>query len=149
MSTVEAEVVQAIAPRQFPDYSHETKAETIILAQSIGAYKAHQQTGIPWQTIYRWLDQADRYSKGLHQNKLALADKLEKIANQSADLLLEDRLETANTRELLGAIHITIPAMQLLRGQPTEIRENVERAELSIILQTALDATNPQSTDSE
>lgn len=123
----------------YTDYSAERKAEVLLLIKATGnVMQVSRDTGIPRQTLYNWLEQEERYSQMLAQKQGPLADKLENIAHLSADLLTDGRLESASIRELLGAIHIAVPAMQLLRGEPTSITANIDRQELSVTLYSAL-----------
>lgn len=136
MAVQEAEITKS---QGYTDYSAERKAEVILLIKATNNItQVSRQTGIPRKTLYSWLEQEHRYGEIVTRKQGPLADKLENIAHLSADLLTDGRLADASVRELLGAIHITVPAMQLLRGEPTSITANVDRQELSVTLHSAL-----------
>lgn len=139
MAVAESELTNPTKSPGYTDYSAERKAEVILLIKASGNItQVARDTGIPRQTLYAWLEQEHRYAEIITRKQGPLADKLENIAHLSADLLTDGRLASASVRELLGAIHITVPAMQLLRGEPTSITANVDRQELSVTLHSAL-----------
>jgi len=145
MSAIEAEVVHG-----YQTYSHEVKAQAIAIieANNGSTFRAEKELGINRKTLDYWYQNKDRYGELLPKTKQLLIEKLGEHAHLLADSMPE-KIPTANLSQVATAFGIVVDKWQLLRGQPTEIRENIERSELSIILQTALDATNPQSTDSE
>lgn len=117
-----SQVLEARAPVTYQDYSVERKAEVLALVQANGGNvkRTADQTGIHHATIQYWIANPNRLA-GIQQHKVVeLAEKLENIANQCADLL-PAMLPAASVREVVGAMGQSIEKMQLLRGEPTSI----------------------------
>ena len=118
-------------------------------AEAIAAYDANghnlKQTArlldIHPETLRYWLKDADRYRNEFQPEKSAdLASKLENNAHNLADSIADHDLSIVPLAAKATALGIVIDKMQLLRGLPTSINADVERQELVIILQSALDA---------
>ena len=132
-------VLEREPPKVYQDYSLERKAEVIALVQANGGnvLQTARETGIPHQTIRLWLDKPERFSSLEKQKQEDLAKKLENQAHLYLDLAAGKAAEAPFNHLMTGA-GIAIDKMQLLRGQPTNITESVERQELVCILQSAL-----------
>lgn len=128
-----------MAERPYADYSAEYKAEVLALvdANHGNVQQTARDTGIPHQTIRFWLANSDKYSNVQTVKRLELSQKLKNIAHQCADQL-PGMLVTASVKEVVGAMAQSIEKSQLLDGLPTSITEQVERTDVTIILQSAL-----------
>ena len=67
-----------------------------------------------------------------------LADECEEIAWRLAQAMPE-KIGKASLSQMATSFGIMIDKMQLLRGLPTSITESVERQDITVILQSALD----------
>lgn len=106
------------------------------------------KSGIPDSTLSQWI-RAQTHGKNKNLPKLrneqglSLADNFEEIAFEVASVALR-RLRSKSADkipfgQLMTGGGIAVDRTQLLRGQPTNITENIERQELVFILQTALE----------
>lgn len=88
------------------------------------ASRAAKALGIPRVTLLQWRDgRVPATVADLRNGKKAdLSAKLEAIAHRCADLIPE-KLEGASLRDLVGALHIAVDKMRILRGDPTVITE--------------------------
>lgn len=99
-----------------------------------------KQVGIPTTTLYNWakgVSHPEASSNG--EQKRALADLLEEVARKIlADL--PGKLPSSDMRGAATALGIVIDKMQLLRGKPTEIVDDLNADERAKRLACLLDA---------
>jgi hypothetical protein len=96
--------------------------------------KTSRQTGIAERTIADWRDGYginDDVRQMVKEKSLILADELEAIAFMCVGVIPQ-KLETADLRDVVGAMSQSIDKSLLLRGQPTEIIRNTTDEELRI-----------------
>jgi transposase-like protein len=137
--TTEAAILEHRS-RQYQDYSPEQKAEVIAQCKTMGSKAVSRLRGIPRQTIDYWIKEQDRYAQIQPEITQELANKCENIAHNLADSIEDHDLSIVPLAAKATALGIVIDKMQLLRGLPTSINAEVERQELVIILQSALNA---------
>jgi hypothetical protein len=115
-------------------HSDKTKATTLTLLKiNRGSVrKTARVTGLPERTIARWRDgyaiNAD-VRQMVKDESLKLADELEAIAFMCVGILPQ-RLESAEVRDVVGAMSQAIDKSLLLRGLPTQINANITAEEL-------------------
>lgn len=111
-------------------YSDEEKAQALATYDACGSLtETSRISGIPDSTLSQWIAKRgvnDSIAEMREFKKRELADKLELIAHQCANLLPE-RIPEASVREIVGAMGQSIEKAQLLRGQPTEITSTFNR----------------------
>ena len=129
----------------YNDYSRERKGEILALYYANGQNlkQTALEVGINPATIRYWLDTGIEIQT---KTKADLAQKFENAANFYLDLA-EDKAAEAPFNHLMTGAGIAVDKMQLLRGLPTSITENVDRQELVVLLQTALGETISDSVD--
>lgn len=135
-------------------YSEREKAAALAIFDSTGNLsEASRISGIPDSTIHGWLQDKPTILNsdvpllraGYERPSESLADKFESIAHQATGEI-STRLRDPETvkeipiQHLLKASEVGAEKSQLLRGLPTSITDSVERQELVIILQNALEA---------
>jgi len=110
-------------------YSDEDKAVALAALEANGGNK--QRTAkdlcIPKSTLTEWANGSgakNAETELRHQKKADLANELEAIAHQLAGAM-GDKIANANLQQTATSLGITIDKMQLLRGKPTGIVENV------------------------
>lgn len=132
----------------YQDYSIERKAEVLALIQANDGniLQTSRDTGIPHQTIRRWVEYPERFSALQTEKQDNLLEKLDKRAHDLIDAM-PDKIPGASLSATATALGIVIDKSQLLRGLPTSINAEVERQELVIILQSALNAGGPEPID--
>lgn len=125
---------------QYRDYPEDLKAAVInAIEQNGGNVLATSKLfNLPRDTVNYWWHHSDRYVEIKHGKALSLADKLENLANSTADSLLEHDFSVVAARDKATVMGIAIDKMQLLRGQPTEIVENVESHKVLVLMAGAL-----------
>lgn len=139
MSTEEAaSLEQRVKP--YRDYPEELKASIIAAVHANGGnvLATSKLFNIPRDTVNYWWKHSDRFVDLQQPSAKNLADKLESIAHDTADSLADHDLSLVTARDKASVISVMVDKMQLLRGQPTNITESVERQELTVILQSAL-----------
>ena len=141
MAALEAEVVSS-RPPVYRDYSPEFKAEIIAQVKANGGstLRVSEETGIARQTIDYWIKQEEQYAQFRQQKQLDLATKYEFNLHRLTDSIASQDLESVPLGQKATAVGILTEKMLLLRGQPTSISANIERTELTVILQHALGA---------
>lgn len=117
-------------------YSDEFKAAALALLDAQGGKGSIKPTartlGIPRSTLSDWYNGRTNYSvpKLRHIKRDELSQQLIELAHISLDILTdEDKLASANVREVAIVLGIAIDKMQLLTGDATE---RVESKNLSI-----------------
>ena len=124
--------------RSYPD---EVKAALVaaIAANNGNVHGTAKLFDVPHDTAYYWWYNSDRYSEVQKQKgKLSLADGIEQIAEKARDSLLEHDFSIVSARDKASILGIAVDKMQLLRGEQTAIVGQVERTDVTVILQTAL-----------
>jgi transposase-like protein len=127
---------------QYPDVF---KAQALIKVEANegNVSKTARELGIPKDTLYDWVN-----SRGINPDVLEIqagvkgpmADEFERASRLYLQRAVKPEAieKTSGYYALLGAGD-AMKSAQLLRGQPTSITESVERQELVVILQTALE----------
>jgi len=138
MSTEAAQL--AVRAQSYRDYPVELKAAVInAIEQNGGNVLATSKLfNLPPDTVRYWWANSDRFREIQVTSSSNLADKLENIAHDFTDSLSTHDLQFVTARDKAGVLSVVIDKMQLLRGLPTAITENVERHDVAIILQSAL-----------
>lgn len=129
-------------PVAYQDYSLDRKAEVLALVEANGGnvLQTARETGIAFQTIQYWQANASRFTE-LRQEKLVdIGEKLEKTVHKLIDSVHDHDLSATPLGQKATAFGIVFDKLQLHRGLPTSINAEVERQELVLILQSALDA---------
>ncbi len=131
-------------------YSDSEKARALALYDLCGSLtETAKKTGIPDSTISQWnLAQRHANNKNLpklrNEAGLSLADNFEEIAFQVANVALRKLRSKGADKipfgQLMTGSTAAVTNSQLLRGLPTSINAEVERQELVVILQSALNA---------
>ncbi len=124
----------------YRDYSPELKAAVIQAIENNGGNVngTAQLFDVPRDTVLYWWRNRQRFTEVQQEKALALSDKLESIAHDQADSIACHDLSVVSLKDKATVLAITIDKMQLLRGQPTSITENIERQELTLTLQQSL-----------
>ncbi len=137
MSVAEAEIAKV---RPYQDYSIARKAEVIELVNLNGGnvLQTARETGIPHQTIRVWLQTPDRFTELQNRTQKELDVKLNKTVHKLIDSISDHDLTDVPLSQKSTAFGIVFDKLQLLRGQPTSITENIERQELTLVLNDAL-----------
>jgi len=134
-------------------YSDRERAAALALYDATGNLtEAAKVSGIPDSTLSDWLKGNRGLSNqdipllrnGYELRPLDLAARFDEIAHRATGELvgrLRNAKEAKNVPlpQLIRAAEISVDKSQLLRGQPTSITDVIERQELTIILQSALD----------
>jgi transposase-like protein len=146
------QVENTIQPRVIRTYSPEERANALALYDNLGNLEQVSNTlGIAKSTLHGWLNDPNNQSNLRTVKGQELAQKFENAANLFLDLAVK-KSRKAEFNHLMTGAGIAIDKMQLLRGQPTNISENIERNELTIVLQSALseviDVTPEHNSDS-
>jgi transposase-like protein len=137
---------------QYRSYPEETKAALVaaIEANNGNVHATAKLFDVPHDTAYYWWYNSDRYSEFQKRvGKLSLADGIELIAEKAKDSLIEHDFSIVTARDKAAILSVAVDKMQLLRGQPTSITESLDRQELTLVLQSALDEAidvTPEST---
>lgn len=124
----------------YRDWPADKKAEAIAAYETNGSLKQTARLlNIPAQTLRYWIESSDRYRNDFRPQQTAdLVSKLEFNAHNLADSIAEHDLSIVPLAAKATALGIVIDKMQLLKGLPTSITEQVERTDVTIILQSAL-----------
>lgn len=114
------------------EYSDEDKATALAALNANGGnvHRTAKDLGIPRATLARWSQGVAINSNvsNLEQHKKrVLADELEEIAQQLAGALA-GKMAEASLQQTATSLGIVIDKMQLLRGKPTAINEEVTDA---------------------
>lgn len=143
------EIIQLESPRldwSKRKYSDIEKASALITLDSNGGnlFRTSQELQIPRKTLESWAkDRAGNnwsVAEMRQENTKSVADMFEGIVRKYLTHA-DDPFVIASTtgRDAIFAAAIATDKMQLLRGLPTSITENVERNELTVILAGALE----------
>jgi hypothetical protein len=132
--------VAALA-RTYRDYPIELKAAVIAAIEQNGGnvLATSKLFNLPRDTVNYWWQHSERFVELKQTSSLCLADKLEAVAHNYIDSLAVHDLRLVTARDKASVAQIAIQNMQLLRGQPTSITENIERNDLTVVLASALD----------
>ena len=146
MSTELATIPTPQVSQTYRDYSPEFKAA------AIAAYEANdcnltgtaKELSIPFQTLDYWIRTADRRSQFQMGVKADLASEYEAIAFQTTRIAKEtlddpERAAKIPFAALMTGGAVATDKMLVLRNQPTSITLTIERQELTVLLQQALD----------
>jgi transposase-like protein len=138
MSAEVATLEQRTAP--YRTYPPEVKASIIAAIENNGGNvaKTAKLFCLPEDTVRYWWHNSDRYREVQGASGLGLADKLEVLAHANVDSLAAHDLSIVSYADKARGLGVIIDKMQLLRGQPTSITENIERQELTLTLQQSL-----------
>lgn len=141
MSTAEVKILEARS-QQYRDYPESLKGAVLqaIEANGNNVSATAKLFNIPPQTVDYWWRNCDRYSEIQKPSAQNLADKLENIAIAQADSIASHDLSIVAIRDKAAVMDVAIKNMQLLRGQATSITVDLERTELTVILQSSLSA---------
>lgn len=126
----------------YQGYPIEQRAQVLAMvaaSDSVGAVA--RDTGIPHQTIRTWIAQQDRYAELRTVKAASLDQRLE----QTQSLLLDaipGKISDATLAQTATAFGIVTDKLQLLRGQPTSINLEVNVEELTVILESAIEAVD-------
>ena len=127
-----------LQPRVVRRYSPAERANALALYDRVGSIdKTSEALGIPHSTIQGWVADPHNYSILRTQKSQELAQKFDNAANLFLDLAVK-KSKDAQFNHLMTAAGIAVDKSQLLRGQPTQINETIDRQELAVILQSAL-----------
>lgn len=138
MSTEAAQL--AIKSQTYRDYPVELKAAVIAAIEQNGGnvLATSKLFNLPRDTVNYWWRNSERFVEIKQPSSLNLADKLESVAHDAVDSMSAHDLSMVTYADKARALSVVIDKMQLLRGQPTSITENIERQELTVVLQNAL-----------
>lgn len=134
-------------------YSDREKAAALAIVDATGSLtEAARISGIPDSTLCGWLSgkrdltnpDVPLMRAGYQLRPLDLAARFDEIAERATGEIvgrLRNSKEAKNVTlpHLIRAAEVSVDKSQLLRGQPTQITEVVDRQELVRILQNALD----------
>ena len=131
-------------------YSDQDRARALALYDLCGNLtETANKSGIPDSTLSVWIrNEAHKNNKNLpklrNEAGLSLADNFEEIAFEVANVALRKLRSKGADKipfgQLMTGSTAAVSNSQLLRGLPTVINAEVERHELLIILQSALNA---------
>ena len=131
----ESEIRTPARPRVIRSYSPQERSKAVAAYNETGNLEKVSATlGIPLSTLQGWTSNPAYFSQ---ENRKDLADKFEFAANVYLDLAVK-KSKKASFAHLMTGVGIAVDKMQLLRGQPTSITGNVERKELTVILEEGL-----------
>lgn len=124
----------------YRDYPEELKAAVISAIQANGGnvLATARLFNVPRDTVNYWWNNSERFAEIQQTSALSLADKLESIAHSNVDSLATHDLAIVPYSDKARALGVIIDKMQLLRGEPTSITTNIERQEITHILQQSL-----------
>lgn len=131
------QVVKTRGP--YRDYSLDIKAQAIALlkANDGNVGRTARELNIPDDTVRYWLNNPSLAE--IHtQKRLELSDLAESNAYKLGLSINSLDLSDVSLSQQATAFGIMVDKMQLLRGQPTSISENIERKELTVVLEDAL-----------
>ena len=133
--------VESNRPPVYRDYSPEFKAEVIaqVKASNGNVFRVAEECQVPIKTLQYWIHQEERYSQFRQQKQEDLATKYEANLHRLTDSIADHNLESATLQAKATAVGILTEKMLLLRGQPTSITASVDKLDISIILQSALE----------
>lgn len=129
-------------------YTDKEKAEALAIVDMQGGNvnAAARLTGVPQSTLERWAS-GERVNQNVEALRISerkpLSDLIEDLAYDIVDAVKTNgSLKRSNARDLLISLGIAVDKIQLLRGQPTSITENLlsdeARAErVAILLEQA------------
>lgn len=139
MSAAEAQTL-AVRSTQYRDYPEELKAAVISAIEANGGQirPTAKLFNLPYDTVHYWWAHSERFRQIQPASAQNLADKLENLANDTADSLLQHDFSIVAARDKAAVMAVAIDKMQLLRGQPTEIVERVDSTKVLLLLADAL-----------
>jgi transposase-like protein len=140
MSAAEVQTLAARKTIAYQDYSEEFKASIIaaIEANNGNVHATAKLFNVPSDTVRYWWANSERFREIQAASSENLANKLEHLAHSCADSLAEHDFSIVAARDKAAVMAVAIDKMQLLRGQPTEIVENVESHKVLVLLAGAL-----------
>lgn len=122
-------------PRTKPKrrYSDEQRVNALaaLAANNGNLHQTSRQIGIPVSTLECWAKKLrhPEASVGADEKKKELSDAIEDVARSIADSLI-GKLDDASFKDATVGFGILIDKMKLLRGEPTSINEQRDRAKL-------------------
>jgi len=140
MATAEVDIQRQ--PRgAYRDYSPEFKAEALLLlkANDGNLSRTAAELNIPRKSLEVWTTQDDRYGELRQQTRASLDAKLDLTVHKYIDSIYAHNLEDTPLQQKATAFGIVFDKLQLVRNLPTNIVESIERQELTLVLQSALD----------
>lgn len=142
MRPPEAKILELRSAITYQDYSEGFKASIIaaVEANNGNVSATAKLFNISRDTVYYWWRRSARYCEIQAPSSISLADKLENIAHSTADSIAEHDLSIVTLADKGRLLGVVVPQMQLLRGLPTAITADLERTELTVILQSSLSA---------
>ena len=125
-------------PQPYTDYGPEEKAAAIVAieANNGNVNLTATQLGIPERTLRYWNDHKERFRE-LGVQKRAMLDKLDVTTHLLIDSM-PAKIADASLSQTATAYGILMDKSQLLKGLPTSINVDLERNELTIVLQSSL-----------
>ncbi len=126
----------------YRDYPIELKASVIAAIEANGGnvLATSKLFNLPRDTVNYWWNHAERFVEVKHASSQSLADQCEGIARNLAESISGHDLSIVPLHHKASAFGVIVDRMQLLRGQPTSITVDLERTELTVILQSSLSA---------
>lgn len=139
MSASEVQALERKA-QTYRDYPVELKAAVIAAIEQNGGnvLATSKLFNLPPDTVRYWWANSDRFREIQTASVANLADKLEDLAQNTADSMTEHDLSVVTYADKARALGIVIDKMQLLRGQPTEIAVSASKVDLTVTLTEAL-----------
>jgi transposase-like protein len=146
--------MQPLAKKSRRRYSDREKATALALYDATGTLtEVANACGIPDSTLCDWIKGNRGVSSpdvsimrsGYELKPLDLADRFDEIAHRATGEVVgrlrnSKQAEKISMPHLIRAAEISVDKSQLLRAQPTQITESLERLDLVMILQGALQA---------
>jgi len=138
-----------ITAKPYRDYSVELKAAVIEACENNNGntLATAKLFNIPQTTVYEWVKHSGRFNEIRKASATNLADRIEHLANKNIDSVEVHDLSTVSYADKVRSLGVLIDKMQLLRGNPTQITENIEHSRVSVALQVALAAALGETVD--
>ena len=146
MSAAEVKILESRA-QSYRDYPIELKASAVAAVEANGGNvtaTAKLFANIPYDTLYYWWKNSDRYFEIKNASSLHLVDKLDNIVHKTADSLAEHDLSIVSAKDKASIISSLTTTTQLLKGLPTSITQDTQRSELLIVMQSAMESIEPE-----
>jgi len=135
---------------QYRDYPEDLKAAVIAAIENNGGnvLATSKLFNLPRDTVNYWWKHSDRFVEVKQASSANLADKYEQLAHSYVESLSEHDQSLVTARDKIYIASTATQMTQLLRGEPTAIVGQVERTDVTVILQSALsDAIDITPTD--
>lgn len=133
-------------------YSDEERANALAALAANGGNvdRTARELGLPRKTLEHWAkgDINPVVAELGQQKKVSLADRLEEVA-LALVAAMPRKLANATLQQIAVSLGIAVEKMQLLRGAPTSITEDLRRADLSKLTDAQLDQLDAILRDAE